>query len=131
MGGCHTGAPTPLYTVKLRAINGPVPIDTTVRVRWSAGEEPLFVLEDKTTWLTLDEGSNVECDLDRSGPVPADLAELSCELWTSGSTEIEINAAGYVTYEQTIMPMELEGCDGPVPQVVDVELKIDTDAGML
>lgn len=128
-GGCPMGLPEALFTLKVRAKDGPLPPDTSVRVKWTAGEEPVFVLSDKDTWKTLDDGSNMQCDVDHDAPVPADLEELRCELWTSSATEIEVTAIGYVSVEQTAQPMEVEGCDEPVPSVVEIELLVDLDAG--
>ncbi len=128
-GGCPMGPPRALFTLKVHAADGPLPPDTTVHVKWTAGDEPPFVLSDKDTWKTVEDGSNVECDVDHDAPVPTDLHELRCELWTNSATEIEVTAMGYVPVEQTALPMERDGCDEPVPSEVEVELAVDTDAG--
>jgi hypothetical protein len=130
MGGCHSGPPAPLYTVKIHALGGTLPADTALTVKWSAGEEPTFALDDQSTWLTLEDGSNMECDVDPTLPIPTDLAELSCELWINGSVEVAVSASGYAPHVETVLPMEIEGCDQPVPRVVEVELMIAVDAGM-
>jgi hypothetical protein len=118
-----------LFTLHVTAANGNVPPDTTLRVRWSAGEEPLFVLSDPSTWGSVHEGANVECVVDRDASVPADLEELVCDLWTVGATDIEVSAAGYITAEETLTPAQREECDGPVPSDVDIKLEPDQDAG--
>jgi len=128
-GGCYAGTPVALFTVNIRAADGPLPVDTTLTVTWSAGAEPVFALNDKNSWKTLDQGSNVECAVDHSGPVPTDLDQLRCELWTSGVTEIEVVASGYETQQQTLQPKELDDCVEPVPSDIDVELVRDQDAG--
>ena len=129
MGGCHTGPPDPLFTLKVRQMSAdPLPTDTAVTVNWSAGEE-LFALNDMQTWKTLEDGTNVECKVDRAGPVPQDLTELECELWTNGATEVTVAADGFVTVIETYQPMEIEGCMEPVPQTVEVEMVLDLDAG--
>jgi hypothetical protein len=110
-------------------MRGPVPGDTTVRVKWSAGEEPEFILDEPDSWKTLEQGSNLVCDIERDAGPPSDLDELRCELWTSGATEIEITAAGYLTHDETLMPKEIDGCDDPVPSELEVELVPDLDAG--
>jgi hypothetical protein len=130
-GGCPTqSAPAALFTLKVSAMRGPLPEDTTLQVRWSAGDEPQFVLSDPETWKTLEDGSNVVCDLAHDAGPPVDLLELSCELWTSGATEIEVTATGYVTHNETLTPKEIDGCDEPVPSDVEVNLVVDVDAGM-
>jgi hypothetical protein len=129
-GGCPTdGPPEALFTLKVTAMRGPVPGDTTVRVKWSAGEEPEFILDEPDSWKTLEQGSNLVCDIERDAGPPSDLDELRCELWTSGATEIEITAGGYLTHDETLMPKEIDGCDDPVPSELEVELVPDLDAG--
>ena len=130
-GGCHDGPPEALFTIKVSQLNEePLPPDTTVRVKWTAGEEPLFVLNDRESWKTLDDGSNVECQLDRDGPAPpSDLHELTCELWTNSATEVEVTAMGYLPLLETLQPMMLDGCEQPIPQIVELAIEIDTDAG--
>jgi len=121
LGGCHSGSPEALFTLRIVATDAPVPSDTTIRVTWSAGEEPLFDLADKSTWLQLEQ-SNLVCDVDRNAPVPTDLEELVCQLWTSGATNIEVAASGYQPHDQTVTPQQIDGCDEPVPSEVLVQL---------
>jgi hypothetical protein len=128
-GGCPLSQPEALFTVIVSARGEALPNDTTLSVRWSAGAEPTFILGDRDTWHTLDDGSNVVCDIDHDAGVPSDLEELRCELWTSGATEIEVGASGFVTYLETVTPEEREGCDHPIPSEVTVELVPDLDAG--
>ena len=130
-GGCGYNPPEALFTLVVQAPEAEVlPQDLTIVVRWSAGEEPTFVLGDKTSWKTLDEGSNIACVLDHAAPVPTDLTELRCELWTSGTTEVEVQAAGYVPIDETLVPKLTSGCDVPVPSEVIVTLAVDLDAGV-
>ena len=129
-GGCPPqGPPAPLFTLKVTAMRGPLPEDTTLRVRWSAGDEPEFVLGEPATWMTLDQGSNVVCQVPHDAGPPTDMTELVCELWTSGATEIEIAAKGYVTHNETLTPKTLDECEDPVPSDVEVQLVLDVDAG--
>jgi len=128
-GGCPGGPPQALFTVKVTAVDGSVPIDTSVLVKWSAGQEPLFLLSDPDTWKTLDDESNLVCTVDRDAGPPDDLAELSCELWTSGATELTVAATGYRSHEQTLVPAQVDGCDHPVPSEQAVELEPELDAG--
>ena len=126
-GGCPGGAPEALFTVVVRTADAePLPSDTTVKVRWSVGEEPAFVLDDPDTWKTLEDGVNVVCEVD---PEAAEVAELRCELWTSGPTEVEVTATGYLDLDETLTPEEREGCDMPVPSEKELELAPDVDAG--
>lgn len=129
-GGCPpVGPPEPLFTLRIAAADGPLPTDLALQVTWSANEEPRFELNDPTTWKTLEDGSNVVCDVDRDAGTPVDLVELSCELWTSGATLVEVTATGYVAYEETLTPELLDDCDVPLPSEVEVELAVDHDAG--
>lgn len=129
-GGCPDNAlPEPLFTITVRTEDGaPLPPDTALRVRWSAGEEPVFALDDASTWLTLEDNVNVECDVDRDQPPPTDLHELACELWTAGATEVEVSATGYVPRTQTLAPRQVDGCEEPVPSDVELILEPDPDA---
>jgi len=126
-GGCVI-APQPMFTLTLTAADGPLPADTSILVTWSAGDEPLFVLGDKTTWKTL-EDSNVVCDIDPAQPPPTDLEELVCKLWTSGATMVVVEGTGYMKHEETFPSVQSEQCEGPVPSAVSIELHRETDAG--
>jgi L-ascorbate metabolism protein UlaG (beta-lactamase superfamily) len=126
-GGCAPGQPAPLFTVTIQADPGPLPADTTVVVNWSAGEEPIYVLGDTTTHKTLEDGSNLTCEtaLGQGGGTPGEV--LRCELWTSGTTEVDITASGYVAVSQTLLPAKRDDCDEPMPS--EVEIVIDEDQG--
>jgi hypothetical protein len=127
-GGCPSGA-LPLFTVRIRTEREvALPADTTLEVRWTAAEEPKFVLGDKSTWKTLEE-ANVVCNVDANAPVPTDLRELVCDLWTTGATEINVHATGYLAKEETLTPKKREGCEKPVPSDVDVTLTADMGMG--
>ncbi|HSN96932.1 MAG TPA: hypothetical protein VLS89_01500 [Candidatus Nanopelagicales bacterium] len=125
-GGCPI-APEALFTITVRAVDGLVPEDTTIRVTWSVGEEPLFELDDPGTWKTLDQ-ANLVCDVDPAAP-PEDLAELHCQIWSNGPTRVEVSADGYAPYDETLTPMMSELCEGPVPQEVRIELAREQDGG--
>ena len=125
---CFYGDPEPLFTLRIHGHAGPVPANTKVAVVWSAGAEPIFALDDPTTWKTLDDGVNAFCRVDTDGGPPVDLTELVCELWTSGATQVEVSATGYTTYAKTLTPKLIDGCDAPVPSEQDVELQADVDA---
>ncbi|MBI4705949.1 MAG: hypothetical protein HY744_33065 [Deltaproteobacteria bacterium] len=128
-GGCPTG-PQAQFVLHVTAEDGPVPADTSLRVKWSVGEEPEFLLSDPTTWKTLEDGSNLVCQVDAdAGLPPGGLDELVCELWTSGATEVEVSATGYGTDKRTLMPEQIEGCDGPIPADVPIELVRALDGG--
>lgn len=101
-------------------------MDTTVTVRWSAGTEPAYVLGDDSTHLTLEDGSNLVCSAsDEDMPLV-----VTCELWTSGATEVEVTAVGYDDWVQTLTPEEMEGCDEPVPSETEVVLVETMDEPM-
>ncbi|MBW2526672.1 MAG: hypothetical protein JRI23_20990 [Deltaproteobacteria bacterium] len=129
VGGCPTG-PVALFEVTVRAADGQVPADTSLLVRWSAGEEPVVNLLDPGSWPSVAEGANVECDIPEDATPPLELDELTCELWTSGATYVEVSAAGYVTLEETLTPLQIDDCDVPVPSDVELELVRDPDAGV-
>lgn len=139
-GGCPMGPPEALFTVRITTEEpGPLPTDTTVAVRWSAGEEPVYVLDDPTTHKTLEDGSNVVCTPlqgaggagGQGGAVAAaggggPLA-LSCELWTSGTTEITVIATDYPERVETLKPETIDDCESPVPSDVDLVLTTEPD----
>ncbi|UQA59661.1 hypothetical protein [Polyangium aurulentum] len=128
-GGCPVQLHGPLFTVEVTAEGGLVPADTTITVDWSAGTEPPFVLSDPATWKTADDG-NVVCDVDPAAPLPADLAALVCELWTSGPTAVFVEAKGFVPYKETLTPGKSEACEGPTPTVAEIQLAREVpDAG--
>lgn len=124
-GGCAPLPPTALYTLVIRAEEGPLPSDTTLEVRWSAGDEPVFVLDDQSTHLTLEDGSNVVCDVPDT-PKPE---SLTCELWTSGATEVEVTATGYDDHVETLTPDKMEDCDEPIPSETEIVLVEKMDMG--
>jgi hypothetical protein len=126
-GGCPL-RPEPMLTIAVRALDGPVPRDTTIRITWSAGEEPAFTLSDPSTWKTLDE-ANIVCAVDRTMPPPSTLGALTCQLWTTGATLVQISARGYSDYENTLIPEPSEACDGFVPTQVDIDLLRPLDGG--
>ncbi|WP_437478880.1 hypothetical protein WME75_31235 [Sorangium sp. So ce1014] len=119
--GCPMGPREAMFTITVRAKGAPVPPNTTVHVAWSAAEEPTFVLNDPTTWKTLDE-ANLVCAVDRAKPPPDALEALVCELWTAGVTQVEISGTGYEDFEQTLTPVMSEDCEDSVPQEIDIEL---------
>ena len=125
-GGCLM-TPKPSFALKvLVSKGGPVPPDTTVEVRWSAGEEPPFRLDDPKTWGTL-ETANVVCDVDHDKPPPEDLPALTCSLWTSGPTEVTVSAKGFVTKDRTFTQDPSTDCS-PDPTPIEVELDASTNA---
>jgi len=139
-GGCPMGPPEALFTLRVFTEKGTVlPSDTTVAVRWSAGEEPLYVLDDPSTHKTLEDGSNVVCAAaqgvggagGQGGAVSAaeggGPAALSCELWTSGTTEVTVTATGYPETVETFKPETIDDCEMPVPSEVDLVLTTEPD----
>ncbi|WP_437965010.1 hypothetical protein WMF04_35890 [Sorangium sp. So ce260] len=127
--GCPMGPREAMFTITVRAKGAPVPPDTTVQVAWSAAEEPTFVLNDPTTWKTLDE-ANLVCAVDRAEPPPDALEALVCELWTAGVTRVEISGTGYLDFEQTLTPVMSEECEDFLPQKIDIELIPALDGGV-
>jgi hypothetical protein len=118
-----------MLTLSLSATDGDLPPDTSIQVKWSAGTEPLFKLDDASTWQSLDDGGNVICDVAQGQPT-APRKRLTCQLWTSGATEITASAIGYVRASETFSPDQSERCDGPIPTAVSIELRPDLDAGV-
>jgi hypothetical protein len=118
---CPTG-PVALLNLTIHAQSGPVPTDTSLAVSWSAGPEPTFLLDDPTTWGSLDNGANVVCDVDPSEPPPSDLMTLVCHLWTSGATAVTVSAKGFETWSSTLKPDVDPVCKAAVPTKVDVTL---------
>jgi hypothetical protein len=125
---CPTG-PEAMLNLTIKAADGPVPFDTVLHVSWSAGQEPPFDLADPATWGTLDSGANVVCEVDPGLVPPLSLPALVCHLWTSGVTQVGVNAAGYEPYDSTLKPETSPTCKVPVPTAVDVTLTPTGDAG--
>lgn len=120
--------PEALFTLTITAESGTLPDDTEVVVSWSAGTEPAFVLDDKSTWKTLEE-SNLICDVDLDKPPPKHLATLVCHVWSNGATKVDVTASGFTPFEQTFIPAMSEHCHGPVPTTEEVKLIRAEDAG--
>lgn len=120
-GGCLV-VPQPTFALSVLAeAGGPLPPDTTVQVRWSAGDEPPFHLDDPASWPTLD-SSSVQCDVDPDAP-PTGLEKLTCALWTASPTEVSVSAQGYVTEEHTYTAEPMTGCN-PEPTPIEIELAV-------
>ncbi len=150
-GGSGTGgAPgcsdevAPLFTLHVIVAEGELPEDLKLHVSWSAGDEPAVTLGDASSYGTSED--NVVCvRRPAEGPTGAggdggdgggeattggedqgeSLDELLCELWTSGPTRVQLDAAGYLSFDETLPPATTEGCDRPVPSDVEIELVID------
>jgi hypothetical protein len=127
-GGMCPTMPVALFTLHVTSAAGALPADTTVEVMWSAGTEPTFHLDDKSTWKTLS-NANLVCDVDPEKPAPTDLQELVCHLWTSGATEVQVYAKGYTPYDKTSSPKLSEKCQAPIPSDILVELAPAADGG--
>ena len=110
-----------MFELTLTAADGPIPPSTTIEVSWSAGQEPAFALDDPSTWKTIEE-ANLVCDIDASKPPPQDLTALVCHLWTTGATNLVVNAKGYTTFEKTYVPTHSDHCMSLVPTAVSVEI---------
>lgn len=120
----------PQFTLHVQAEGGALPADMSLLVMWSAGDEPLFRLNDPATWGNAMQGSNVLCEVQESDASPIENAkELVCTLWTSGPTKIRVEAAGFEMLEETLVPMQSEDCETPLPTDVRVTLMHETDAG--
>lgn len=128
------GPPEALFMLRVATDDDAMlPDDTTVTVRWSAGEEPAYVLNDPTTHKTLEDGSNVVCARAAMGAGGAGQGgvqavggggawALECELWTSGTTEVSVVATGYPETVETFKPETIDDCEMPVPSDVEVIL---------
>lgn len=131
-GACPVGL-SPQFTLHLQAEGGELPGDMSLFVTWSAGDEPLFRLNDPATWGNAMQGSNVLCevqtvDMDASPP-PVSAKELVCALWTAGPTKIQVEAAGFETLEETLVPMQSEDCDMPLPTHAHLTIRLEKDGG--
>ncbi len=128
-GGCPS-SPEPAFDLTLAVKGGGyLPSDTTLDVDWSGGQEPTFALDDVSTWLTLADGTNVECDLDPTATPPVEIASLVCHVWTLGPTHIDASGTGYETWSATLSPDEDETCEEPRTRQIHVALVALTDAG--
>jgi len=116
--------PEAMFELTITAAHGPVPRSTTVDVTWSAGQEPTFVLEQPSTWKTIDDPVNLICDVDPAKPPPEGLSALVCHLWTAGPTDVVVKAKGYTRLETTYLPTYSEQCQGYVPTAVSLELAL-------
>lgn len=132
-GGCPVHPPEAQFVLEIRAEDGPVPPDTRVAAEWSAATEPPFVLSDKTTWKTLDDGVNLVCFVDGNPEPPiVDLAVLNCELWTSGAVNLFVEGTGYDAHEETLKPVMDEFCNQPMSTTVSIMLRRpDPDGGTM
>ncbi len=128
--GCYNGPPVPLFVVTISAFEGTLPADTSVLVKWSTGEEPIFLLDDPSSWKTREDGSNLVCDVELDAGAPTELESLRCELWTSGATELVVSGGQLPQHEQTLVPLDVPGCDEPVASDVEVVLGDMPDGGM-
>lgn len=118
-GGCQP-VPQPTFVLSVLAeAGGPIPPDTTVKVHWSAGDEPPFHLDDPPSWPMLDSAS-IQCDVDPQQP-PIDLERLTCALWTASPTEVSVSAQGFVTEQHTYTAEPTSDCD-PEPTPIEIEL---------
>ncbi len=121
MGGCPDDKPRAAFELAISAETGTVPNDLRMEVEWSAGVEPAFLLDDPSTYASLDR-ANVICDVDPEKPAPTDLSVLRCDLWTPGVTKLTITAAGYITHEETLKPQQFDDCAQLATKTVDVSL---------
>jgi len=124
MGGCPDDKPRAAFELAISAEMGTVPQDLRLEVEWSAGVEPAFLLDDPSTYASLDT-ANVTCDVDPNMPAPTDLPVLRCDLWTPGVTKLTITALGYVTHEETLKPEAIDDCAQLATKMVDVTLALE------
>src|SRR4051812_48420357 len=80
-GACPMG-PQAMFDLTITAEDGPVPHDTVITVSWSAGQEPVFALDQPDTWRTIEQ-ANIVCDVDATKLPPSELTGLVCHLWTT------------------------------------------------
>jgi hypothetical protein len=118
-----------MFSLTIAAEDGPLPPDTSLEVTWSAGPEPVFSLDDPSTWGTPEQGANVVCDIGPTGGPPPTLEQLKCDLWTSGPTEIVVKGDDYAAYKDTLVPMQSEICEGPIPTEIEIKLTREVDGG--
>ena len=72
---------------------------------------------------------NLVCDVDvDAGPV-TELDSLRCELWTSGATELIVTGGELPMHEQTLVPLDVPGCDEPAASEIEVVLGEPLDGG--
>jgi hypothetical protein len=110
-GGCLL-APHPNFFVDIRSTgDASLPDDTSIVALWSGGEAGPWVLDDPTTWRSL-EASDLVCDIDRANPT-ASLKALHCEVWTTGPTRIRVDAVGFSTFDRTLVPAPLPCAPSP------------------
>jgi hypothetical protein len=121
MGGCPADKPRAAFELAISAETGDLPQDLRLEVEWSAGVEPVFLLDDPSTYASLD-SANVVCDVDATLPAPTELPVLRCDLWTPGVTKLTISALDYITYEESLMPQQIDDCAQLATKVVKVTL---------
>lgn len=121
MGGCPADKPRAAFELAISAETGALPQDLRLEVEWSAGVEPVFLLDDPSTYASLD-SANVVCDVDATLPAPTELSVLRCDLWTPGVTKLRISALDYITYEESLMPQQIDDCAQLATKVVKVTL---------
>ena len=123
-GGCPMDVPKPTFMVLIGEQGQVLPSDLQVRVKWSAGQEPAFILNEQATHGTLRD-ANFVCGVRppaQLGTMPVD-GPLECELWTPGTTQLEVKAEGFAPFSEDLAPAYLEGCAQMETRVVEVTLE--------
>lgn len=135
----------PLFTLRVGGPEGELPLDLTLAVSWSVGDEPIVILADPATFG--DSSSNVICarvahiEGEGGGSSAAmvatsgsggegggsELEDLLCEVWTSGPTAIVLEAAGHVPVKETLVPETIDECERPVPSEVTITLVLEEE----
>jgi hypothetical protein len=119
-GGCPT-QPHAAFQLGITADQGAVPADLRLVVTWSVGKQA-FDLADVSTWRSLVDG-NVICDVDADAGSPTARSKLTCELWTTGPTQVALTAKGYAELDRTLTPKLTGACDLPPTEDVALVLR--------
>lgn len=114
----------PAFSLRLSAVQGSLPADTLLRVKYGGGVEEYRVSDSVQTQKV------VFCQRRSTdgGPLEAGVSadEIACELWTQGAATVTVESSPYPTLEE---PLEAEA-DGRCIRTVEVDLVLgETDAG--
>ncbi len=113
----------PAFALTLRALDGPVPTDTLLRVKYGGGVEEYRVSDAVQT----QEVTFCQRRSEDGGAVPAGEppSEVTCELWTQGAATIAIETSSYPRLDSSL---EAEA-EGRCIQTVEVTLTLGEGDG--
>ena len=118
--GCPARA---AFHVSVRAVDGPLPRETTIDVEHGGGSEKYSIdaAGIKNEILVCEEVHAAEPDASDAGSSESEVVEISCDLWTQGATDVRVTAPGYPEIEKQLAVETDDGCI----TTLSVELTLD------